>query len=656
VDVVLRNLDPTVGLIAPDAATPGTDSLLFALADGATGFNYHVQGLEGVADTGDATFAVEVSAAGFVTDTVTHTVRAPGVRLSGVNATTTTLSPDDAIYVEVGAMNATRTALAQFQNIRAGGDTMVATLQLSDSTIARLNTSTDTAGTVVVSVPPLAYRSPTSVAAGGAALDPILAGTVTTTATIPGVLPETNVRTTTITAPGITLYAVTPGAGLQINTSGYLGASNHGGVDVVLRNLDPTVGLIAPDGATPGTDSLLFALNDGTTGFSYYVQGLEGVADTGDATFAVEVSAAGFVTDTVTHTVRAPGVRLSSVPTTTTTLSPDDAIYVEVGAMNATRTALAQFQNIRAGGVPAVATFTTSNAGVLQLKTTALTGDSVDATVPVLSYRSPTTVATGGAAVDPLTAGSATVTATIPGYLPEANVQTVNVSTPGITLYNTTVGAGLQINTSGYLGASQYDSVDVVIKSSSPSVALVSPNASTPGTDSIIITLTEPTTGFSYYVQGVLGATGTVSISARANGFTDGSAAATVVPPALRIDGLTVTTDTSAVDDLFQVSLGIANAQATDLAQYQNVSAALAAPLSFTVTSSDPAVGQLVTQAATAGTVTIDIPVGTYRSGTSVAAGGVAFRPLAPGSTTVSASNALFLTVDTGVRVVTVNP
>jgi hypothetical protein len=470
------------------------------------------------------------------------------------------------------------------------------------------------------------------------------------------VLPETNVRTTTISAPVITLYAAAPGAGLQINTSGYLGASNHGGVDVILRNLNSTVGLISPDISTPGTDSLLFALNDGTTGFSYYVQGLEGVADTGDATFAVEVRAAGFVTDTVTHTVRAPGVRLSGVPTTTTTLSPDNAIYVELGAMNAARTALAQFQNIRAGGVPAVATFTSSNAGVLQLVTTTLTGDSVDATVPVLNYRSPTSVAAGGAAVDPLTAGSATVTATIPGYLPEVNARTVTVSTPGMTLYDVTVGAALQINTTGYLGATQHGGVDVVIKSSSPSVALVSPNASTPGTDSIIVSLANGATGFGYYVQGVPGATGTVSISARANGFTDGSATATVVRPALRIDGLLATTNTSAVDDPFQVSLGIPNAQATDLQQYQVVSAALAGPVTFTVTSSNPAVGQLVTLADTAGTVTVDIPVGGYTSSSSVAAGGVAFRPLAPGATTVSASNALFVTVDTGVRIVTVNP
>jgi hypothetical protein len=82
----------------------------------------------------------------------------------------------------------------------------------------------------------------------------------------------------------------------------------------------------------------------------------------------------------------------------------------------------------------------------------------------------------------------------------------------------------------------------------------------------------------------------------------------------------------------------------------------LAGPLTFNVTSSDAAVGQLVTQADTSGSVTVDIPVGNYRSGSSVAGGGVAFRPLAPGTTTVSASNALFITTNAGVKIVTVNP
>jgi hypothetical protein len=497
------------------------------------------------------------------------------------------------------------------------------------------------------------------VGVGGAAFDPIAGGTVVTTATIPGVLPETNARTTTISAPTISLGTARVGAGLQINTSGSLGASNHGGVDVVFRNLDPTLGLISPNATTPGTDSVLLHLNDGSTSFGYYVQGVEGVAASADTTFGVEVSAAGFVTDTVFHTVTAAGIRLTGVPTSTTTLSPDAAIYVELGAMQVNRTSLYQFQTVRAGGDTLVATFRNSNPSVLQFVTSTITaGDSVEAKVPPQQYRSPTSVAAGGVAVDPLTAGSATVSATIPGVLPETNARTVTVTTPGITLNAVTVGAGLQLNASGSLGATQHGGVDIVIKSSNPSVALVSPNSTTPGTDSIIISLANGFTSFGYYVQGVLGATGTVSISARANGFTDGSTSATIVQPALRIDGLVTSTDTTAVDDVFQVTVGIPNAQGTTLQQFQNASAALAGPLTFTVVSSDSTVGLLVTSAEPdgAGTVSVDIAVGTYFSGSSVAAGGVAFRPILPGTTTVSASNGLFLTTGDGARVVTVNP
>jgi len=141
-------------------------------------------------------------------------------------------------------------------------------------------------------------------------------------------------------APGINLSVARVGAGLQINTSGSLQASNHGGVDVVLRNLDPTIGLISPNSTTPGGDSVSIFLTNGSTSFGYYVQGLEGVAASADTVLRVEVSAAGFVTDTVVHQVTAPGVRLSGLVTSTTTLSPDDAFYAEIGAMQANRTTL----------------------------------------------------------------------------------------------------------------------------------------------------------------------------------------------------------------------------------------------------------------------------------------------------------------------------
>ena len=78
--------------------------------------------------------------------------------------------------------------------------------------------------------------------------------------------------------------------------------------------------------------------------------------------------------------------------------------------------------------------------------------------------------------------------------------------------------------------------------------------------------------------------------------------------------------------------------------------------MTATVTSSDVAVGQLVTTALSGGTVTVDIVPGLYYSPTSVAAGGVAFDPLSTGVTMVSVAIPGFIMLPTASVSVTVNP
>jgi hypothetical protein len=77
--------------------------------------------------------------------------------------------------------------------------------------------------------------------------------------------------------------------------------------------------------------------------------------------------------------------------------------------------------------------------------------------------------------------------------------------------------------------------------------------------------------------------------------------------------------------------------------------------LSATVTSSTPAVGTLVTTAGAAGSRTVVIPQTTSSSPSTVAAGGVAFRALATGQTTVSATIPGFIVTTAGTSIVTVS-
>ncbi|MDZ4865334.1 MAG: Ig-like domain-containing protein, partial [Gemmatimonadota bacterium] len=62
----------------------------------------------------------------------------------------------------------------------------------------------------------------------------------------PNVTPDT-VPVTVNPTPGITLYPATVGSGLQESIYGYLGATNHGGVNVTLTSSDPALLLLAPN-------------------------------------------------------------------------------------------------------------------------------------------------------------------------------------------------------------------------------------------------------------------------------------------------------------------------------------------------------------------------------------------------------------------------
>ncbi|MEJ2237671.1 MAG: hypothetical protein P8X82_05195, partial [Gemmatimonadales bacterium] len=261
-----------------------------------------------------------------------------------------------------------------------------------------------------------------------------------------------------------------------------------------------------------------------------------------------------------------------------------------------------------------------------------------------------TAVSYGGSAT---LACSTTLTASATDIAPDSINVTVNPA-PGITVGARTVGGGLQAATSVSLGASNHGGVDVVITSSNPSVMLVSPDASTAGTASITIPVADGFTSIGYYVQGVEGATGTAVVTATAQGFTDGTGTITVVQPAVQLASVTTNTTTLSPDDPFWVGVGIPNGQQTAITEWQAVR--VGGSYTATVTSSDAAVGQLVTTALTGASVTVDIPEGTSNSATSVAGGGVAFDPLTAGTTTVSAAITGFLILPTASQLVTVNP
>ncbi|MDH3496619.1 MAG: hypothetical protein OER21_07645, partial [Gemmatimonadota bacterium] len=647
--VRVTSADPAVVLVAPNASTPGTAFIDLALTPGATSYGYHIQGVEGA--TGSVT--VTATAPGYTNGTATMTVVQPALDVIFLTTSTTSLSPNDPFQVRIGVPNAANQFMSIEQAIRAGGTPVTATVTNSDGTAAQLVTQAQTGNTVTTTIAVGQARSPSSLATGGVEFDPLNAGTTRVDATIAGfiALPSASV-TVTITAPALTLFDQTVGSGLQYSTSGTLGAPAPAGTVVRVTSADPAVVLVAPNATTPGAAFIDITLSTGTSSFSYYIQGVEGA--TGSA--VMTASAPGYTNGTATMTVVQPALDVIFLTTTTTSLSPNDPFQVRIGVPNAANQFMSIEQAIRAGGTAVTATVTTSNAGVGQLVTESLTGGTVTTTIAVGQARSPSSVTNGGIEFDPLTAGATTVSATIPNFiaLPSASVA-VTVSTPTLTLFSQTVGSGLQYNTSGTLGAPAPAGTVVRITSSNPSVALVAPDASTPGTPFIDLALATGVNSFGYYVQGAEGATGTVSLTATASGYTDGSTTATVAPPAVDIIFLNATTTVGAADDPFQLRIGVPNTTNQFMSIEQAIRAGGTA-VTATVTSSDGAVAQLVTQSVTGTSVTVSIATGQTRSPSTVAAGGVAFDPLAVGTSTVAGSIPGFVSLPTASVSVTVNP
>lgn len=641
---------------APNATTVGADTIVVTIAAGATSASFFVQGVEGIlADT----VTLTGTSPGFASGSGEQRVWQGVVEMSGLPTTLNTLAPDDPFQVTLGTPSSPAgTSIWVADNIRFGAPPLVATVVSGTSTVGQLTTTARTGDTVTVQLPAGLRVSPTTVALGGVAFQSLTTGTTVVSASIPGFrsVGAAVGQTVTITAPAVSLGTPqTLGSGLQVSTNGSVNAAQHGGINVVVRTSNPSLFRVAPSAGVVATDSIIIALPNGTTAFSFIVAAEDTV--TGQA--SVSASAVGFTDASATVTVVAPAVQLSGLNATLPALSNDDPFQLQIGVPVANLSTLSVAQARRAGAAPLVFTVSSSTPAAGTLVTSALTSDTVTVAIAAGASASPSTVALGGVAFRYLVPGSTTVRIAHPFVTPTitSSVSTVTVTTPSLTMAAIpVVGAGLQVSASGTLNGPQHGGISIVVRSADPTRALVALNASAVASDSIVITLANGVSTFSYVVAGVEGSTGTASIAASASRFTGTQQTATVVAPRLDISGLVTSRAALGADDPFQVRIGIPNAGNTALSATQAVRAG-AAPLVVTIASGTPAVGTLVTTALTASAVTVQIPAGGFASPTTVALGGAAFRYLSAGTSIVTASaGAIVATTTSGTVTVTVSP
>ena len=636
--VRITSPDPTTLLVSPNTTTAGTAFIDVAVPAGGSSANFYVQGLEG--RTGSP--AVTLDAPGYASGRTTMPVLPAALDLSGVNPTTTTLSNDDPINVRIGIANGQLQFLTELQDVRAGGQPVTVTFVSDTPSVASLVTTAGIAGTRTAVIGIGQSSTPGSVASGGVAIRPLSAGVTRISASAPGIVSTSNnsAFTVTVSQPTQTVNVITVGSGLQRFNSGSLGAPAPAGTIVRLTSADPSRLRLSPNATTAGTASIDIPLTTGSQSYNFYVQGMEG--QTG--TVAVTATTPLFANATANIPVVQSYLDLSGVNTSTTTLSVNDDITGRVGIANAGGQFLTELQDVRAGGTPISITFATSVPGVAQLVPSSTNGSTATSTIAVGQSNTPSTVGSGGVQLDPLTAGTTVVTMTatqgqltIPVTSTNGSA-TVTVSAPTLTVQSVTVGAGLQrFSTVSFGAPAPAGGMVVRLTSSQQDRRLLSPNATTAGTGTLDVTVPAGSFSLNFYTQGVEGQTGTPTVSATAPGFADGTATEPVVKPALDISGITTSPLASAADDPFTVRIGIANVANQFLTELQDVRAG-ASPLTVTVTNSNATAGQLATSSTRAQSVTATIPVGQSSTPSSVATGGVAFDPLAAGSTSVTAT------------------
>jgi hypothetical protein len=651
--VTLTSSDPAVLRLSrfPDSA--GSASIQQPLANGVTFFSYYAQ----IQDGATGPVNIIVSEPRFVPDTITVTGVTPAIELQGVPTSIPNLTAPFAVYAQVGLPNGDLTALTRVQSRRATGAPVVVTFTSDNAAVVRIvdsaNAPTGAASGTAELRQQFYYTPSSGPATGGIALLLAGAGNDSIGVTAPGFTALRNARRgITVTQPTLDIGVSTSQVGSGLQESGFvsLSSGSHGGASVTVTSLVPGTILVdtLPDG--PGHASIVKPLANGQTSFSYYVQAIEG--QTG--TVRLRVTEPRFVSDSVDVTAVTPGVELAGVPGTMTTLTPPAAFYAQVGTLNGQSTALNRVQNVRGGAPgPLVVTMTANPASIVAVVDSSnapLGAATATVRIPKGLYYTPSNgAATGGTEVRPILNGAATVSVSIPGYTTATTNgnRSISVSQPGISggLSFGQVGSGLQESGSVSLQASNHGGVDVTLTSSDPSIVLLAPNNTTAGTASIQVHLANGQTSFSFYVQALEGKTGTPTVTVTAPGFTNATLNTQVVVPAIDLQGVQATWTVAQGDYVVYSQTGVPNGQLTGLSRGQYVRPAAPAPIVVTFTSSNPTAGVMRNSGGDGASRTASIGTSgnEYYTPLSVASGGVAFHPLAPGSGNVSVTSPGFI-------------
>ena len=200
--------------------------------------------------------------------------------------------------------------------------------------------------------------------------------------------------------------------------SGFLGGSQHGGVQVHLVSSDPSRVLLAATSTASGAAAIDIPVANGATGFVFYTVGTDWVDGVSSpATVTVTATASGFISDGAPLNYVRPALDIVNMSTSVPVGSTNRDFNVRVGVPNATNSNLAVVQWRRPGASDLVVTLTNSNAAVAELDQNGGLNGAQSQTARIVALQASTPLnAPGGVEFDPLGIGSTVLMATIPNF------------------------------------------------------------------------------------------------------------------------------------------------------------------------------------------------------------------------------------------------
>jgi hypothetical protein len=617
-------------------------------------------------------------------------------------ATTTALAADSPFIVYLGPVLPdgsdlrTQDGGVAYQAVRAG-EPLTLTVASSNPAVGQIRNKAGSAAFVTVPVLGGKRQTGSSLATEGVAFDPVSGGTTVVTASIPGFQTTAAAnRTVTVTAAGMAIYSPSPynypalqafpqyvGAGLQDGRYWVrLDGANHGGVTLRIASANSGLALVAPDAGTAGTAFFEVAVPNGVTDVPFYVQGIENAV----GSVTITAAAPGFTgtTSGIINIVVPAVALLNSLSASQWTLQPDQPFYAYLGVpaddLSTLRTDTRGYvvQAVRFGGVARTVRLLSSDVSAGGVVATGQIGGDVTVTIQPTESRTGPSIATRGVAFRAVAPGRTTVSASVDGFVTVARASVdVTVAAAPIGVYSPSsspgsleqryIGAGLQDGPFWIrLGGTAHGGRMIRIASSDSTRALISRDAVTPPTPPppdvpdptyvsyIEVTIPDGQTDRSFFVQGLEGQTGPVTVVAMdvtdpapPQGFADGSRTITITPPAYRLTGLPASVAATGATVAFRVQLGAPTSDNSNLLNqgYTGQGQALRAggpvpltglPVGVAIRQDSGSSGaQLLISSGGSSSWTLAILPRQAATPASVEAGGIAFDPLSGSCTPI---------------------